>query len=169
MKYLLSSLSVLFLSATLSYGYNAWGLYASYWDTGDAGSVAGAGAKVSVEMVRGVQLELRGTYIEDLDIDGADLEVLPIEAGLALVVPVATQVDLLAGGGLGYFMMDGDADPDNEVGFYLTAGLEWNLQPNAALFGEAMYRVVSADDVGPEGQDADLDGLGVNAGLLIKW
>lgn len=169
MKYLIASIPALLLSATLSYGYTGWGIYGSYWDTDEADSAGGAGVKVSIEMVPGVQMELRGTYFEDLDADGAGLEVLPLEAGLALVLPTANQVDFLAGGGLGYYLMDGDGSPDNEVGFYLTAGLEWNLQPMASLFTEAMYRVVSANDAGYDGQDADLDGLGVNAGLLIKW
>lgn len=169
MKYLASAVSVLLLSASLSYGYNAWGLYASYWDTSDADSAGGAGIKVLAEMVPGVQLELRGTYFEDLERDGLDVEVLPVEAGLALEVPLADDVGLLAGGGLGYYLMDGDGDPDNEIGFYLASGLEWTIRSNAALFGELMYRVVSADDVGPDGEDADLDGLGINVGLLIKW
>lgn len=169
MKYLIPSLSVLLLSASLSYGYTAWGIHASYWDTDEADSAAGGGVKISFEMVPAVQMELRGTYFEDFNAEGVDVEVLPLEAGLALVLPVGDQTEWLAGGGLSYLLVDSDADPDDDVGFYLTTGLEWLIQPQASLFGEVMYRVADADDVGPNGEDADLNGIGINAGLLIRW
>ena len=169
MKRLITSLSALLLTAGLAHGHNGWGINGSYWDTDGADAAAGGGVKLSVEMVPGVQLDVRGTYFEDFDVEGISLEVFPIEAGLALVLPVNTQTEFQVGGGLGYLLMGGDADPSDEIGFYLVSGLEWLIKPQASLFGEIMYRIADANDIGPNGEDADLNGFGINAGLLIRW
>ena len=76
-----------------------------------------------------------------------------------------------------------DAGPDDEIGGYVTAGLKlpvWKSgasfgETQAVLFGEIMYRFVDAEDThvesGPEVtlSDADLNGVGFNAGLLVRW
>lgn len=185
------------LAAPLAFGDNGFGIGAAYWDTADAGDAWGAGLKTRVQMVEGVQFDLRASFFnslgEDSDDVSVDLEVIPLEAGLALELPVADRLDVYAGGGIGYYLMEGDAggpnqelvdvDPDNEVGFYLVAGSEFVLrrsdavygQTAAALFAEVMFRSVSADSAKVEGgqeirvDDADLDGLGVNVGLLMRW
>ena len=150
----------------VAWGYNGWGLFAAYWDAKDADEGYGAGLKISAEMVEGVQLELRGTFFNDLE-DEADAEVIPLEVGLALSHAASETVDIYGGGGFGYHLVDADeGDPDDEVGFYLVAGADWNLKEMASLFGEILYRDVDID-VGPS--DVDLSGVGVNLGVLIKW
>lgn len=175
---------------TLAFAGNGWGLFAAYWNADDGDDVFGAGLGCEIEITEGVDLQLRGTYFDDL-IDGsaaggADLQVIPLEAGLSLKTPVGDDLTASAGGGLGYYLMDaesgagGAANPDDEIGFYLSAGLELVIRSSGATFGdrqtvlfaEAVYRSVSADDVvltSTGAEDADLDGLGFNIGLKIAW
>ena len=197
MRACMTALAVLLIGTGTAVGANMWGVHAAYWDTSDADSSYGAGTKFSFEMVPGARLDLRASYFNDLadDVDGidTDLEVLPLELGLALVYPAARSIDLTAGGGIGYYFMDGKinlpdntsagADPGDEVGFYLAAGLEWSLRKSGASYGEteaglfleALYRSVSADDMKVDSVeplrlgDADLDGLGVNLGIMVRW
>ena len=197
MRSIIAGLLIVLVGAGTAFGANMWGVGAAYWDTADADDAVGATTKFSFEMVPGAQLDLRASYFNDLakdvdDID-ADLKVIPLEAGLALAYPLGNTVDLTAGGGIGYYLMDGSvsapdrtvqpADPENEVGFYFAAGLEWSLRKSGAsygeteagLFAEIMYRSVSADNIKVESgetirlSDADLDGVGVNLGVMIKW
>ncbi|MBN1269181.1 MAG: outer membrane beta-barrel protein [Kiritimatiellae bacterium] len=197
MKRMLVVLAVLLCTTGAALGYNAWGIYAAYWDTKDADDGFGAGGKASIEMIPGIQLELRAAYFNDLakdsgDID-ADLEVVPLEAGLALTGPIGERLEVYGGGGIGYYLMDGEvdlpdgagveADPGDEVGFYLAAGAEFTVRESGAsdgkteavLFGEIIYRSVEVDDLDVESgatielNDAKLDGLGFNVGLMVKW
>lgn len=197
MRVLITGLTALVLAAGTVQAANTWGVGAAYWDTSDAGSAVGAMTKFSFEMVPGAQLDLRASYFNDLakDVEGtdADLQVVPLELGLALAYPLGSAVDLTAGGGVGYYLMEGSvtaedrtvqqADPENEVGFYGVLGLEWSLRKSGASFGETeaglffevLYRSVSADSMQVESgetlrlTDADLDGIGLNLGVMIKW
>jgi opacity protein-like surface antigen len=189
MKSLATSLatlsSTLVLGATTCLGYNGWGIYAAYWSPSDGDAGYGAGAKITAEMVPGVQMEFRSTYFDDLAEEPAgydvSLEVIPLELGLALAMPAPDpKVQFLVGGGIGYYLMDGgvrgpgvDVSADNEVGFYLSGGVEYQVRPNAALFAEAKYTFVTADDMAVTSagdlDDADLNGIGVNLGILITW
>ncbi len=178
-------------------GHNAWGVMASYWDSADASESFGGGLKFSFGLTEDVQLELRGTHFGDFgeSAEGVDvdLEVTPLEAGMALQRALAGPFELFVGGGLGYYLMDSDVSAPagvlvgggagDELGFYLTTGIEWLTSTSTAsygkteavLFAELMYRFVNADDIRVEGGDtvrlrsADLDGIGVNAGLMIRW
>ena len=192
--------TILALGTLTAAAVNQWGAYAAFWDTGDAGSGYGGGAKVSAELVPNVQLQLRGTYFTGLG-EGAgdadvDLKIAPLEAGLALGRPVTDNVSVYGGVGLGYYLVDGEvkvpegseglkADPGDEIGVYLAGGLEWAISRSGAsygetaavLFAELMYRFVSVDDLKvettPDGDirlsDADLNGIGVHLGLMIRW
>ena len=197
MTKLISTFAAVLVAAGTARAANTWGVGAAYWDTSDAADAVGAMTKFSFEMVPGAQLDLRASYFSDLaeDVEGtdADLEVVPLELGLALAYPLGNVVDLTAGGGIGYYLMDGSvtaenrtvqqADPENEVGFYGVLGLEWSLRKSGASFGETeaglffevLYRSVSADNIQVESgetlrlSDADLDGVGLNLGVMIKW
>jgi hypothetical protein len=157
-----------FALATGAQAYNGWGIFASYWNTSDAGDGFGPGLKISAEMVPGVQLELRGSYFSSLEdeVSAADIEVIPLEAGLALTGGAGTGVTLLAGAGAGYCLVDA-VGADDEVSYYFVGGAEWSVRPNAALFAEIKYTVLEVDGLSPE--KTDLTGPGASAGLLIRW
>ncbi|HBA84297.1 MAG TPA: hypothetical protein DCZ95_09415 [Verrucomicrobia bacterium] len=156
------------LSASVSYGYYGWGIYMSYWSPKDADGEFGPGAKLTIEMVPSVQLELRGTYYNEFSASGdsdVDIRVVPLEAGLALTLPVAEVHRLYAGGGFSYFLVDTKVGPnvDDEAGGYLVAGADFQVTDNAALFAEGKYTIVQLE------HDIDMNGLGANAGLLVTW
>jgi len=167
---------------------NEWGVFGSYWSASDGDDGFGGGAKIGIEMVENVQLDLRYSAINNLiSNNGADLDVQPLEFGLSMAIPMNEKVEPYIGVGLGYYFMDGDIDGfdvevDDEWGFNVSVGLEIILarskaqygQTTTKLFIEAMYRDVSADDMKVSGnpprlESADLGGFGAQAGLLIGW
>jgi len=183
-------------AATCSAG--GWGLMGAYWNTADASSGVGVGGKLSMEMVPGIQLEVRATHFRDLASDSGgfniDLEAIPLELGLVYHHPVQERLSVYGGGGIGsyYFSADVDSaegspirgDTGNEIGYYLAGGAEWTLLDSgdlygatrAIVFGELMYRVVEADNLQPvHGEQgvrfrgASLNGVGLNIGLMLRW
>lgn len=179
MRKLAAVLMCLSLCAAVAHADNGWGLFGSYWSPSDGDSAFGPGVRLAIEMIPGMQLDLRGSYFGDVmeDGKGPDLKVIPLEAGLNLIAPVVDRVSVFGGLGVGYYLMDSDADVDNEVGFFVNGGLEFVMIENeaayggtrASLFAEAMYRSVSADGAGNGGADVDLDGLVFNGGLMVRW
>ena len=183
-------------------GDNGWGLLASYWDTKDANSGYGLGIKVSAEAVPGFMVDFRYTWFEDLGEAAPDLgvthytlEVMPVEIGVSVQSEPSGRLILFGGGGLGYYMMEGEirtdnrsasrtsADPDDEIGFYLNGGFEFIVSQNAdtiqatraTIFLEAMYRFVNVKDIAVGDNfdlpvdNGNLDGLGVNLGFMLRW
>jgi hypothetical protein len=162
-----------------------WGFYGAYWAPSDGEDAFGGGLKIGFDMVDRVQLEIRAGIFNDLidDVAGtaADLEDVPLEIGLAYAMPAKENLEFYLGGGLGYHFLDGSGSAgsvDNELGFYGTAGLEWYIhrsgaaqgETSAKLFIEVLYRFLSADGTTPVGPtDIDLDGPGVQLGLVVGW
>ena len=191
----------LMVCAGAAFGDGGWGLVASYWDTKDADAGVGLGMKISVEAVPGFMLDFRYTWFEDLGKADPDigvthyiLEVIPLEIGASIQAEPSDKLIIFGGGGLGYYMMEGDmwtddrpghrisADPDDELGFYLNGGFEFvvaqnadTLQPaRATIFLEAMYRFVNIKAIAIDSLDlpvdnGNLDGLGLNLGFMLRW
>jgi len=97
---------------------------------------------------------------------------------------LADALKVYVGGGAGFYLLDGEAtiggatvdfDPSDEIGFYAVAGVELHLSEQAAIFGEAKYTWLQVDEVEIDGvkmdldDEAKLDGVGANAGLLLLW
>ncbi|MES1240108.1 MAG: outer membrane beta-barrel protein [Acidobacteriota bacterium] len=157
-------------------------VFGSYWDTQDADNALGGGAKLRL----GRWVELRGTYFSDVTADTSperfDFEVsaIPIEAGLRFDLGGTEAFTPYIGGGASYFMLDtSEGDIDDEVGWYAVVGAEFGRQPSGLGFmAEAIYRGVEAtvtedsdgfpDDVHDD-VNLNLDGLGVNAGLVWRF
>lgn len=181
MKKLLIALLCLSLFPVAAVADNGWGLFGSYWSPSDGDAAFGPGVRFVYETIPGVQFDLRLSYFDNvMDDDVPDLEVVPLEAGLSLMAPVADRLNLYGGLGVGYYFMDidteDDPDVDDEIGFFVNGGLAYDVVKDdaeyggsrACLFAEAMYRSVKTD--GPDGLwDADLDGLVLNAGLTVRW
>ncbi len=154
------------MTALANYG---WGPYLAYWKPADTDGGFGPGMKITIEMVPSVQLELRGAYFNGLEttkVDGnVDLKVIPLEAGLALNIPVVAKGKVLAGGGGGYFLAEGSQGYkfDNEFGGYATLGFEYEVITNASLFVEAQYNFVKMN------YDVSMNGPGANLGLMVTW
>ena len=172
--------------ASVAMADSEWGIFGSVWNAADGDTGVGGGVKVGIEMVERVQLDLRYSAVNNLiDTDRADLDVQPLEFGLLYSIPAGDTIEPYIGVGGGYYLMDGDVqgfdvEVDDEFGFYISTGLEIILSRSKAQYGqtttklflEAMYRFVEASDMKVSNgnlDDADLSGLGAQAGLLIGW
>jgi hypothetical protein len=151
---------------------NEWGVFGSVWSPADGATGSGGGIKAGLEMVDRVQLDIRYSVVNNLE-DGdvfRDLDVQPLEFGLAFSIPVSPSFEPYIGVGLGYYFFDADPGVDDEWGFTTSLGAEWILSRSGASYGETvtalfvegMYRTVEPDGI-------DLSGFGAQAGLLIGW
>jgi hypothetical protein len=173
---------------------NGWGPVVAYWDAGDWGDGAGVGVKFSFEIIPQATFDIRGTWFNDLsgEVDGLEssVEVIPIEGGVSVVRP-AGAVELFGGGGIGYYQINPDLylpdgvkvspDVDDEIGFYINAGVEIPLVEDASyikaaritFFLEALYRSISLKDITVEGGtyriSENMSGFNGQAGLMMRW
>ena len=201
MKKFLGVAVTMVMMAGIARADHGWGVLASYWDTADAGAGPGLGIKFSIEGAPGFLVDLRYTYYDDLGESVPDagitsyaLNVQPIELGMSFVGAPSERMDVFGGGGVGYYLMEGEIrtqntpgvtysiSPDDSIGFYLNAGLEFVLAAGvegweakrATFFLEAMYRMVKIDEVSAGGLsypvlEGDLNGLGANLGFMLRW
>lgn len=183
MKRIVATAVALALCTGASYA-GGLGLYGSMWNPKDLDEGYGGGVKLKSDLGDVVSIELRGTYYGDMSDDiGAndvDVQVIPVELGLALNIPLGDALVLYAMGGAGYYFLDAevndqDVDLDDEVGWYAGGGIEITLGEGVSLFAEGQYRAVEgqakddkADDIDND-FDIDLAGVAINAGLLLKW
>ena len=183
----------------------------SAWDAGDFSKAADDHMLLGAELVGNfdisapVSLELRVAgmgYADDEDVKINDrwydcdtsVYVVPLEAGLALNVPVGL-LTAYGSGGIGYYFfgIDVDAehhehhkwhehfsddDDDSSFGAYATAGLRISLAPSISLYGQAEYRWIfddislfekHASALDRPFTDLDPSGLGFSAGISINF
>ena len=178
--------------AQAAFGFS---IYGSYWEPDDAGDTAGGGLELAFPLSPRVDIDLRGSYFEELDPEplqvlfdsdspfrNAGLEVLPIELGIRFnLAPKLTAVQPYIGGGAGYYLLDSDfGDVDDEGGWFGVLGLGFGDREGASFFVEGQYRRIEAtveeDPDNPfdfEGFDRnvklDLDGIGINAGVTWRF
>lgn len=183
MKRLFAVVTCFLLCAGAAQADNGWGLYGSYWKPSDGDDAFGPGFRLAVEMIPSVQLEFRAAYFDDVleDDNPASLEVIPLDVLLALQGPLMERVDAFGGVGFTYALLDSNGDVDSgKMGFTLGGGLELVINENeafyggtrASLFAEVVYRALSVDVAAPgaaDSEDVDLNGVGVNGGLMIRW
>lgn len=164
---------------------SAWasgiGAYGAYWKTKGGDDAFdddgfGGGAKVKIDLVPQLSLEIRGTYfsLEPKEGDGGKLEVIPVEAGLTLNLPNSSKLTPYLGGGAGYFFMNAKNGGEstslkNVVGGYGIVGVEIELAEGFCLFAEGKYTVVSAQSKEDDSPKIKLDGFGADAGLMLKF
>jgi len=190
MKRLLIAMAVFGLCLPAAWA-GGLGAYGAYWKTkggsdGFDGDGWGGGAKLKLDLVQMLSLEVRGTYYRleaksagAPDTEGAHgkLEVIPAEVGLVLNLAPNSKLMPYVGGGGGYYFMKEKGDGGDgasirdEFGGYGVAGLELSLGDGLALFVEGKYTVVSIKEVNDVKLDTPLklDGFGGNAGLMLKW
>jgi hypothetical protein len=148
------------------------GAFGSYLDSDDMGEAYGAGAKLKLNLTELFAIDVRGSYLE---FDDTNVEMIPVEGALLLQLPLGDSLTLYGGGGVGYYFFDSDvAELDDAVGYFPVAGLEISFG-DIKLFGEVRWLFLNTDvdTAGDEleglvdGDEADVDGLGVNVGLAI--
>jgi hypothetical protein len=170
MKKILIALTAVMLGCAMTASANfGWGLYGSAWSTADGDDVFGPGFRLTMEMVPAIQLELRASSMNGLTITQGsnefDVNLIPLEAGLAVNLPLNEKVKFMLGGGPTYTFVDADTgiDVSDEIGAYFSAGFELTISGGAALFAEARYNYLDL------GSDVNLTGPGANVGLMITW
>lgn len=187
--------ALLLLPATARAG--SFSLQGAYWEPDASDDALGAGATFAWDLSRSFDLELRSSYYEELTSNAFDniggqsgdfflpngLQALPVELGLRYHFLPGGQVDTYIAGGGSYFLLDSDAgNIDDEFGFYGAIGIEFGDDVGPAFFVEAIYRKVEGtvevdpnrlddiDDLGFDGRvSLDLDGAGVNVGVVWGW
>jgi opacity protein-like surface antigen len=171
------------LLGTVVASANGLGVLGSYWDTADADSGWGIGAKYQLDAAPSICVELRGSYFPDFgdSDDESSLDIIPVEADAIYKLPIADRLTSYVGGGVGYYMFELDSDNDgvkvdvdDEFGWFALAGVEFILTEQLALFAEGKYTWLdvtakaSGDGVDAS-EDASLDGFGGNAGVMLRF
>jgi hypothetical protein len=199
-KFLVILGAVLMLVSPVS-ADSSWGPVVSYWNTSDASDGYGLGAAFSMQASDTIFVDFRVSWFDDLaegnsdaGVSDIDLEIIPIELGISAIRQVSEHTEVYFGGGLGYYVMDGDVDttlseelsanPDNEFGLYGMAGFRITVADNMgdnivatriSILGGVTYRIVSADEVTMDGKSGidlsggDLNGFGFDLGVMLHW
>jgi len=147
------------------------GAFGSYLDSDDLGTGYGGGAKLEVKPTDWLSVDGRASL---LFFDDFDISLIPLEAALRLNIPIlGERIVPYAGVGAGYYLFDADdVDLDDNVGYFPLVGLEVGTR-RVALFVEARWLFLETDtDAALEelgDLDAEVDGLGINAGLLFRF
>jgi hypothetical protein len=132
------------------------GPFASYWNHKDGDAVMGGGVLL---LPATLPIEIRGTFYERSD--RGQLQVSPLDVGLALNLTRYESVKLSLIGGGSYYWVDGKGySPDNEFGWYAGGRVEVSTNQDIAVFGEALYRGAKLDY-------ADFSGVTFNLGILF--
>ncbi len=148
------------------------GVFGSYLDSDDLGAGYGGGAKLEVKPIDWLSVDGRASWIH---FDDFDIDMIPLEAALRLNIPLfGERIVPYAGVGGGYYLFEADVvDLDDDVGYFPLVGLELGTR-RFALFAEVRWLFLQTDvDAALEElgdvDEADVDGLGINAGLLFRF
>ena len=183
MRKTIVALLALAFSAGAALATGGVGVFGSYLDSEDLGPGFGGGIKFKADLAEFFAVDFRASCLTQFDEweGDDDLFVIPLEAGLLLTLPLGDEVPvtLYGGGGGGYAIIPeaDDIDFDDSFCFYGIGGIELGLGEGASLFAEAQYRILEVDGFevdGDEfdfddGDEGDLSGLGLNAGLLFRF
>jgi hypothetical protein len=157
------------------------GPFGSYYNSDDADDAWGGGIMGRLGIADWLAVDARASY---LNFNDSNLEMIPLEAALTLRLPLMeNKLVPYAGVGVGYYLFEEDfdentslSDIDDGVGFFPLVGVEirFGSRNQWAIFGEARWLFLSSDVDGAIDElgnidDADLDGLGVNVGVLYRF
>lgn len=144
---------------TASAQAGGFSVFGSRWDPKDGDKVYGGGASLALDVL---PIEIRGTYYEEGHVDGlGDVQVIPVEALLALDLASVKGFRLSAIGGLTYGIVDADhGDVDNEWGWNVGGRVKLPLGGGSALLGEWLYRRLDLDG-------GDMSGAVINLGFTF--
>jgi len=148
------------------------GAYGSSLKSNDLGQGYGGGAKLGLRPVDWLSLDGRASYIRFAD---TQVNMIPLEAAGLLKFPMFGEFFVpYVGAGAGYYLFEAtDADLQDKVGFFPLAGLEIGLW-RVSLLAEARWLFLQTDVESAKGElknlrEADIDGLGINVGVLFRF
>ena len=152
----------------------SFGLYGWYWDSNDADSSKGYGARAGFSFLKHLELDFHGTYYPSFttDVNGqmVDVKAKPVDGGLRVNLLPGGPVNPYVGAGVSYFFLDTDqGEIDNKTGIYGQAGLELGGE-GSHFFVEALWRKIDTTiTLASFDRDTKLDGLAANAGFSWRW
>jgi hypothetical protein len=96
--------------------------------------------------------------------------VIPLEAALVLNIPLARQrFNPYGGVGIGYyFMNDSRWDFKDDVGYFPFLGIKVGAKA-VSFMGEVRWLGLETSYNNTTANDIQVDGLGVNLGLVFRW
>jgi hypothetical protein len=145
------------------------GVFGSHLDSDDLGAGYGAGVKLEIKATDWLSVDGRASWVH---FDDFDVDMLPLEVALRLNFPLlGERIVPYAGVGGGHYSFEADdIDLADNVGYFPLVGLEVGTR-RVALFVEARWLFLDTDvDTALENiPEADVDGLGINAGLLFRF
>ncbi len=148
------------------------GAFGSSLKSDDLGQGYGGGAKLELNPIDWLSVDGRAGYIRFAD---TKVNMVPLEAAALLNFPMAGErIVPYVGAGAGYYLFEADdANLDNKVGFFPLAGLEIGLW-RISFLAEARWLFLQTDIESAKGElrnlhEADVDGLGVNLGVLFRF
>ena len=195
MRRLMFGVCILTMMTSAAFADKRMGLTVGYWDTKDGGAGEALGLLFAAPATDagGLMIDFRVARYRDLASDpSVTLELVPLELGFSAHTAPHGPLDLYAGLGIGWYLVDGstsravgpDAEfaPTDELGFYGTVGAELGIGGGSerlgatriSLYLEAMYRAVEIDHIdsgflGGSSPGGDLSGAAVNAGIVFHW
>ena len=168
----LLALAVVCLSGCTGGSTAALGVFGSYLDSDDLGPGYGGGAKLELKPLDWLSVDGRASWVH---FDDFDIDMIPLEAALRLNLPLfGESLVPYAGVGGGYYLFESDGvELDDNVGYFPLVGLEFGKR-RLSFFAEARWLFLQTDvDTALEElgdvDEADVDGLGINAGLLFRF
>lgn len=148
------------------------GAFGSYLNSNDLGPGYGGGAKVELNPIDWLSVDGRASWIHFAD---TDVTMVPLEVAGLLNFPLAGErIVPYVGAGAGYYLFEAaDADLQNKVGFFPLVGLEFGLW-RVSVLAEARWLFLQTDVESARGElrnldEADVDGLGINVGVLFRF
>jgi hypothetical protein len=148
------------------------GAFGSSLDSRDLGAGYGGGAKVEINPIDLISVDARASWIHFSDVN---IDMIPLElAALLNFSALGERIVAYVGAGGGYYFFDSDEeDLDDDVGFFPLVGVELGFH-KVSVLAEARWLFLEADVDSAQDElqnldDADVDGFGVNVGVLFRF
>jgi len=143
-------------------------IFASYLDSDQLGNGWGAGLKTELNIWKWLGFDTRLSYLKFDDTFNVDM--IPLEAALVLNIPLADQRFNPYGGiGVGYYFMSGSSwDFQDEVGYFPFLGIKAGAKA-ISFMGEVRWLGLKTSYNNGTSNDVEVDALGVNLGMVIRW
>jgi len=154
----------------------SFSLFGSWWNSKDADASWGAGARAGFDLAKMLELEFRGTYYpafknDEFPGESFDLTAIPVDGGLKVNFLPDKTVNPFVGAGISYYFLSIDpGEVDDQLGVYLSTGLDIGARDGARFFADLMWRKVDTSlKFGAFDEDVRFDGISLNAGATWRW